>query len=354
MVNERWGAGLEQEALLARLRFFLPAPATEGTLAGYFGVGYPLFGNAGRRWCGMREMGFPFLVTGDRIVTECYVRALCPEGRETAAVEAIVSGAWKIPEDLHVRVWTPQPKKKGESPRHVLPETAQAFRDAGIRAVEFMNAVKTAENSVRFPDMHADVSRPFFEEWASAMRSGEPYLCFRPERKPSSMVAGLRWFHSVLGISFNSDNRKITEDDLLARLGVGDGGSHLANGFSGGVDVNAPEAVWLWKVREWAVAHDAARRSGIMEGGGGFFEMKAGLPYKLDSAARQMRKTDKARGALMLAVGEGLLGLMRDGKSSDVIEAIDDMREDADLSWWRERTDALDVMVRQNGLNVDF
>ncbi|MHB1630850.1 MAG: hypothetical protein ACYCR3_08120 [Acidithiobacillus sp.] len=339
MVNE-WGKGSAQEALLARLRSFMPVPPKDESLTKYLGAGYPLFGNAGQRWQGIREMGFPFLVTENRILTECYARAVCPEGRETVALEALASGAWKIPDDLHIRVWTPQPKKKGELPGHVLPETERAFRDAGVRALEFMNTVKTAENSVRVPDMKMDVSQPFFDEWTSVARSGKPYICFLPEKKPASIFEGLRWFQSVFGMSFNGDNRTMTEDDLQVRL------------RSGG-DADSSEAVWLWKVREWALADVAARRQGLVEADG-WLDLTSTLEFRLNDVVKQARKTEKGRADLLMEVGSGLLSMVHDGKSSDVLETIDEMREDADCSEWWSQTQNLDRRIRGNGLNVTF
>lgn len=357
MVKE-WGKSSATDALLTRLQMFLPTPSKGRTLVDYLGIGYPMFGSAGGRWAGIREMGFPFLVTKDRISTECYVRSVCPEGRETVALEALAgcqhlagcnplaSGAWRIPEGLHIRVWTPQPKKKTDAPTHALPETVRSFQSDGIRAVEFMNAVKTTENSVRIPEMNVDVSRPFYEEWVSAMRSGEPYLCFLPERKPSRIVEGLRWFQSVFGLSFNGDNRKITEDDLQAKMGSG--GDLTA---SGALDIT--EAVWLWKVQEWARADASARRDGVL-GAGGWGDLQSGLGFRLNDAVKRVKKTDKSQSELMMNVGTHLLEMMRDGRSLDVLEAMAAMREDEDLSGWWSEMNALDERVRQNGLNVTF
>ncbi|CDQ10637.1 protein of unknown function [Acidithiobacillus ferrivorans] len=345
MVKE-WGKSPAAAALLARLQMFLPTPSKGQALVDYLGIGYPLFGSAGGRWAGIREMGFPFLVTKDRMSTECYVRSICPEGRETVALEALASVAWRIPESLHIRVWTPQPKKKTDAPTHALPETVQSFQDDGVRAVEFMNAVKTADNSVRIPEMNVDVSRPFYEEWVSAMRSGEPYLCFLPERKPSRTVEGLRWFQSVFGLSFNGDNRKITEDDLQAKMGSG--GDSPASGA-----LDLPEAVWLWKVQEWARADVSARQSGVLSAGG-WGDLQSGLGFRLIDAVKWVKKTDKSRSELVMNVGTHLLEMVRGGRSADVLEAMAAMREDDDLSGWWSEMNALDERVRQNGLNVTF
>jgi hypothetical protein len=313
----------------------------------YLGSGYPLFGDAGGRWNGIREMGFPFLITKGRILTECYVRTVCPEGRENVATAALTSGAWEIPDDLHIRVWTPQPKKKGEAPVHALPETIQGFKDAGIHALEFMNTVKTAENSVRFPDMSVDVSQAFFEEWTTTMRSGDPYLCFLPERKSPRIVEGLRWFQSVIGMSFNGDNRKITEDDLQARMGASAGGNTTSGASA------APEAVWLWKVQEWARAEKSILQSGVPNAGG-WVDLKSTLEYRLTDAAKQARKIDKAQGEMVLTVGTHLLGMVREGDPFSVLAAMDVMQEDTDMSGWWSKMNALDERVRQHGMNVTF
>lgn len=346
MVN-KWGEMSAQEALLARLQSFMPVPSKGQSLVNYLGSGYPLFGNAGGRWNGIREMGFPLLVTKDRILTECYVRTVCPEGREDVATAALTSEAWKIPDDLHIRVWTPQPKKKGENPVHALPKTIQDFKDAGIHPLEFMNTVKTAENSVRFSDMSIDVSHAFFEEWTAIMRSGEPYLCFLPERKSPRIVEGLRWFRSVIGISSGGDNRKITEDDLQARRGTNSAGD-TTSGVSA-----APDAVWLWKVQEWARAEKSTIQSGVLNTGG-WVDLKSALEYRLADAAKQARKIDKAQGEMVLTVGTHLLDMVREGDPFRVLEAMDVMQEDADMSWWWSKMNVLDERVRQYGMNVTF
>ena len=343
MVKKDWGEGPAQEALLARLQSFMPVPPKGQTLVDYLGAGYPLFGNAGRRWSGIREMGFPFLVTRDRVFTECYVRAICPEGRETVAVEALTSGAWKIPSDLHVRVWTPQPKKKDESPENVLPETMKAFQDANIHALEFMNTVKSAENSVRIPDMNIDVSQPFFEEWMSVMRSGDPYLCFLPERKPSRTVEGLRWFQSVVGISFNGDNRKITEDALNLRM----------NADTQGGNSVAPEVVWLWNVREWALANVFARQSGVTETVA-WSGLKISLGYRLKDAVAQMRKVDKEQSSIFSTMGAYLMDCVRADEAQTVLDEMDTLWENERLSEWLNQMCGLDERVREQGFDVAF
>lgn len=346
MVNT-WEGMPAAEALLFRLKGFLPSPKKGQTLADYLGLGYPLFGSAGARWAGIREMGFPFLVTKDRILTECYVRSICPDGREKVALEALVTDAWKIPNGLHIRVWTPQPKKKTEVPTHALPETVRSFHDAGVRVLEFMNTVKTAENSVRLPEMSVDISRPFYDEWVTVMRTGEPYLCFLPERKPSRTVEGLRWFQSVFGISFNGDNQKITEDELQAKMGSGEKSSAFcASGL--------PDVVWLWKVQEWARADLSALQSGGGMQADSFGKLRSDLGFRLKDAVKWVKKTDKSRSELVMNVGTHLLEMMQDGQSSIVLEAISAMREDADLSAWWSEMHALDERIRQNGLNITF
>lgn len=332
MVKKAWGDGDAVDALLARLQLFLPVPSKSRTLADYLGVGYPLFGNAGERWAGIREMGFPILVTKDRILTECYVRAICPEGRETVVLHALDSGSWKIPNDLQIRVWTPQPKKKS-APAHALPETVLAFKDAGIGAVKFMDTVKTPENSFCIPEMKLNISRPFYEDWISVMRSGDPYICFLPERKPSRTVQGVRWFQSVFGLSFNGDNRKLTKEDIQPKV----------SGHSSDDALFSQQAIWLWKVRECAV-HQSGMTGPLI----------FGMKLQLDKAAKEKQKTDKEQAALMLSAGTYLWEKLSKGEASEVKEAIHYMKEDVDLSWWYDQMIALDEQVREQGLNVTF
>ncbi|MBN6743239.1 hypothetical protein JKG47_22790, partial [Acidithiobacillus sp. MC6.1] len=59
------------------------------------------------------------------------------------------------------------------------------------------------------------------------------------------MVSGLRWFRSVIGVSFNGDNRTLSDGDM----GSGDLGSSAAS----------PDAVFLWGLQEWAMANRDAK-----------------------------------------------------------------------------------------------
>jgi hypothetical protein len=325
-----------QEYLLRRLRSFMPKPNREG-LAGYFGVGYPLYSRLGKQWGGIKDMGFPILVTNDRILTECYVATVFPDGNETVVIDALRTGQWEIPDDLHIRVWTPQPKKKGELPTHAKPEHVQAFQEAGIQTLEFMNTVKTSENSVRIPDLKVPVSQVFFDEWMTATRSGEPYLCFLPEKKTDRMVAGLRWFVSELGISFNGGNRKFGEDMLQAR------------GCTG-----SPEAIWLWRLCETARAGLAMKKSGVTDA---IVSASLNLPslrYGLQGAAKDVKQKGKAQGKWIETVGGNLTLLVENGEYSMALKAADAMRDDAEFAGWVSAMQEVGKQVDLNGSNVNF
>jgi hypothetical protein len=340
-----------QDYLLARLQRLLLTQKNKTTLTDYLGTSYPLFGYRGQQkgggtsWKGIKDMGFPFLVTKNRILTECYVQAICPDGLETVALDALVSGGREAPKDLHIRVWTPQPKKKGESPQHALAETVEAFQAAGITALEFMNIVKTAKNSKRFPEWHKkiDVSQMFFDEWMVAMRSGEPYICFLPESKSSLIPVGLRWFVSVLGISFEGGNRTITEADLQGRLGDGSEGN-----------ANSPEAIWLWKLREAAKAGLDMRKSGVSSTIASASLNLQPFRYELKDVVIAVKREDKGRGVLIETVGENLMQYLEDGKYSMVLQATEAMREDTELTEWLAASHTVDDQVRTNGFNVRF
>lgn len=339
MVNT-WGSAPVTEALLGRLQAFLPRPKKGDALEDYLGVGYPLFLNkTGKDFGGLNQLTMPVLITKDRVLVEAYVRQLCPVGKETSSLAPFQSGDLCIPDDLHLRVWTAQPNPKSNPPDHAQPETVQAFQDAGFRHVEFMQTVKSPVNSVVYRPMKVNVSHLFYDDWAAAVRSGEPYICFLPRKKYANIIPGLCWFTSMFGISADGDNRKITEKEMQDSL-------------QSGKDV-PPEVVWLWRVQEWALAEVSTRQGGFL-GANDWGNLHTALESQLKGAVQQIKLEEKPRSELVYIVGTHLLQMVRNRQPHDVLAAVSAMQEDTDLSWWCSAMQDMDVGMRKKGMDVHF
>lgn len=338
--NSHWGTLPADEALRQRLAAFMPAVKNprKNRLVDYLARTYPFLGVRGvGKWNGLNLFGFPLLITRDAVYTEAYFRAFSPDFNPTVLPETLGAGTWRMPDDWHIHLWTPQPQRKGELPIYRSDDTIAAFQQAGLKQFIFENAVLTKENRVHIPKAIGDfsMSKWLFAQIENAVLSDDPYLLIVPERKSSRMAATVQWARSIFGVAVDGAFHKLSLDDLQAQIAFAD------------YEQDHPDAIWIWKLREWIKLARYNTDAPV------FSTLYYQLLNSQKAVVTHIAETkDKKTSIIVKNMMKNYMKEMFENNYGEVESRMKEMADDKDLSFLLAAADAMPI--NENGWNVFF